>query len=114
MNKFIKEHNSYLEKVKEKKITPEILEYHDRQIKWLQHERLAHLFVMLFVMFIYAVVTVFLIFYPSIGVLLLWLGLTPLMIAYIMHYFKLENTVQRWYKISNDFYERLYLKNERK
>jgi hypothetical protein len=114
MNKFIRKHNLYLEKIKIENITSEIIKYHDRQIKWLQHERLVHLLVMLFVMLIYTVVTIFLVFFPSIGVLLLWFGLTPLLIAYIMHYFKLENTVQKWYRISNDFYMGLLSKNEKK
>lgn len=82
---------------------------HERQIKWLQHERSSHLLVTI-------AVSVCVLFF-------LWLFLTTDLIMaglllfitivmclfYLIHYFKLENAVQRWYNL----YLRLWLLAEK-
>ena len=50
---YMKRHERYvkdvLEKNPDKEKLKELLAYHDKQIQWMQHERLVHLIVMLFV-----------------------------------------------------------------
>ena len=77
--------------------------YHNMKIQWLQHERMIHLLVTI----LFAVIFMFLF-----GLLMLfpenWLILIPLaivmvlLVAYIFHYFKLENTVQSWYTLYDE------------
>jgi len=79
---------------------------HRSRLACMQHERLVHLLVMLAVglyacLFFLAVLIV-----PSD---LLWAVaaiLIVLEIAYILHYFRLENAVQRWYRLADDIEER--------
>ncbi|MBI5527313.1 MAG: hypothetical protein HY897_13340 [Deltaproteobacteria bacterium] len=82
-------------------------EFHDRQIAWMQHERIIHLIVTMFV----ALFAILALLYVSVrpdwasgalaGLLLI------LTAAYILHYFRLENGVQRWYHLANRIDERL-------
>jgi len=50
---YMKKHENYinemLEKILDEEKVKELLAYHDKQIQWIQHERLTHLIVMLFV-----------------------------------------------------------------
>jgi hypothetical protein len=85
----------------------ELREFHDRQIAWMQHERLIHLIVTMFV----ALFAILALLYVSIrpdwaagALAALLLGLTG---AYILHYFRLENGVQRWYHLANRIDEKL-------
>jgi len=80
---------------------PAIIARHENILRWMEHERLIHLIVMvltaLFLMF-----AVFLALFLDIGILgkvLVALAIV-LTAAYIMHYARLENTVQRWHRIS--------------
>lgn len=79
----------------------ELFVHHNRQIAWLQHERLAHLITMLFVCLFAVLALVFALVrfsLPALGLAALLLGLAA---AYVWHYYRLENAVQRWYGISN-------------
>lgn len=86
-----------------------LLILHNRQIEWMQHERLIHLIVTLFV----SVVDIF-IFYiifsgkiisnPLIAAFLILIVLT---FFYFLHYYRLENGVQKWYVISNSIQEKI-------
>lgn len=79
----------------------ELLAYHDRQIAWMQHERLAHLITLMFVCLFFFMSFGFTMLHfltPNIVLTALLLILT---VAYILHYYRLENGVQRWYAISN-------------
>lgn len=108
---YMKKHENYvnemLEKMLDGETVKELLAYHDRQIQWLQHERLVHLIVMLFVCLFTLLsfgFTVIKISTPSIvlsGLLLI------LSLAYIIHYYRIENGVQKWYLISNQIRQRL-------
>jgi cell division protein FtsW (lipid II flippase) len=81
--------------------------YHDKQIGWLQQERLAHLLVMLFVC-LFALLSVgFAILNPALPCFLLAALLILLAVAYLIHYYRLENGVQRWYVLSNEIHRRL-------
>jgi hypothetical protein len=81
--------------------------WHQKQLAFMQHERLIHLLVLL---------TCSLLLVLSIG----YLGLSPalapfgmaglllvLVAAYVVHYFRLENGVQRWYHLANRIDEKL-------
>ncbi|MFC2155287.1 hypothetical protein ACFLRB_02195 [Acidobacteriota bacterium] len=99
ISEFIKEHN---ERLKTSSFTEDFLNYHLLQVRFLQHERLIHLNVMLFVMFAFLLFFVLFLFLHSIFFLALFLTCLLLTIFYVFHYFKLENTVIRWYFIYNE------------
>jgi hypothetical protein len=79
----------------------ELLEYHDKQIQWMQHERIVHLITMLFVCLFTLLSLGFAVLRPTLPGILLCTLLMILTIAYIIHYYRLENGVQRWYDLSN-------------
>lgn len=76
--------------------------FHRAQIAYLQHERLVHLLVTLFFGLAALVTLLFLVRYPQplVGALLLLLLL--LLVPYLVHYYRLENGVQRWYHLANE------------
>lgn len=78
----------------------EILENHREMIKFMQHERLIHLLVTLFFGLLFILMTMFLLISPTIIILLVEFLLIILLIPYIFHYFRLENGVQKLYKIN--------------
>lgn len=67
------------------------------QIEFFMHERLIHLLVTL-VFAILTFATFFVLFFEfSIGLFLLFLALLVLLVPYILHYYRLENGVQKMY-----------------
>jgi len=103
ITEFIKEHNAYLH---ETEIDHNTLAYHLIQIGFLQHERLVHLIVMLFIalstlicLALYLLFNLWL-FVAAFGLLLL------LTFFYILHYYKLENTVIQWYWVYDEHIKR--------
>ena len=108
---YMKKHENYVNEMLGKKLNDEelreLFSYHDKQIQWIQHERLAHLIVMLFVCLFTLLsfgFTVIQLSTPSVVISVLLLVLS---IAYIIHYYRLENGVQKWYLISNQIRQRL-------
>jgi hypothetical protein len=99
ITEFIKEHNQYL-----KKCEPDeaLLAYHRIQIGFLQHERLVHLLVMLFVAFCALVCFGLYLYLDLLLLLIVAVLLLILTLFYILHYYRLENTVIRWYFFFND------------
>ena len=76
-----------------------LLLLHERKLNWLQHERLVHLIVLsvIAVLFLF---TVWLFIALANPFVLILIGIVLiLLLAYIRHYFFLENTVQRWYTL---------------
>ena len=74
---------------------------HQRLIARMQHERLIHLLITLFFALFTLITLGLVILHPSLSVFVL-LGLfLILLIPYIFHYYFLENTVQRWYDLSD-------------
>ncbi|MBN2879581.1 MAG: hypothetical protein JXN65_08115 [Clostridia bacterium] len=102
MTKYVKAHTQYiLNQLKAGNITEDILGYHRLQIANIQHERLIHLIV-LFIFALLLIASVVLFFYiESIETLLLTALFLVVEAFYVAHYYLLENTVQRWYKIEN-------------
>jgi len=108
MKKYIKEHDHYIKKqLRINKTDKEVFEYHLRQITWLQHERLIHLIVLCLTTMIFLGIVVLILFYENILLMILALILGILVLFYMFHYFLLENTVQKWYDISNTINQEL-------
>jgi len=103
MIRWCRDHERYLEEHLEAGDDPALLlAYHEKKLAWLMHERLIHLLVtmmtsgaFLFTLF----VSIYLDWNP--GALLIALALLALLAAYLFHYFRLENTVQHWYRIAD-------------
>ena len=89
--------------------TPELLEEHLRMIAWVQHERLVHLIVTVMVVLCELFTVDLVLLHPELGIVpaLIMLGLAVLLGFYFWHYFFLENTVQRWYRIAEEMQEKL-------
>lgn len=111
MNKYMKEHESYIKEQLllkgEKQNWNSLKEKHARVIQYMQHERLIHLMVTL-AFGVFLLITIALAFikpYPQ-AIILMGLFLI-LLIPYVIHYFLLENTIQRWYKLMDGIEKRL-------
>jgi len=80
---------------------------HLEQIAFFSHERLVHLIVM--VLFAVLAFTVFVMTYfaPSIGLIVLFAVILVLLVPYIMHYYTLENGVQKMYKQYDEIVKRM-------
>ena len=102
---YIKRHERYvvdlLETNPEHAILRELLDYHDKQISWMQHERLAHLITMKFICLFFLMSFGFTMIRFALPYILLTVMLLILAVAYILHYYRLENNIQRWYSLSN-------------
>jgi hypothetical protein len=85
----------------------ELKDFHDRQLRYMQHERLAHLLVTLFVSTDLLLTIGFIAVHPIWPAFALAALLFALVCAYVVHYFRLENGVQRWYHLANRIDERL-------
>jgi hypothetical protein len=108
---YMKKHENDVKEMLEKKLDEEklreLLAHHDKQIQWMQHERLVHLIVMLFVCLFTLLSFGLSIIRTSTPSIILSVLLLVLSVAYIIHYFRLENGVQKWYMISNQIKQRL-------
>ena len=81
------------------------LEEHREKIAILQHERLVHLIVTVMVVFVELfVVDLVLLHSESFGIFpaVIMLLIAVLLLFYFCHYFFLENTVQRWYRMLDE------------
>lgn len=76
-----------------------VLENHIEMISTIQHERLIHLLVTIFVGIVMAMSSLVTVITEEPYLLLLDLPLLALFMAYIIHYRFLENTTQNWYKL---------------
>ena len=106
MKRFCMEHEA---RVAAAIATPELLEEHLRMIAWVQHERLVHLIVIVMVVICELFVVNLVLLHSELGILpaVIMLGLAVLLGFYFWHYFFLENTVQRWYRIAGEMQEKL-------
>lgn len=102
---YMKRHEQYVREMLEKNLQPDelnaLLACHDKQIQWMQHERYVHLITMLFVCLFALLCIGFTVFQPSLPGMILSALLLVLSVAYIIHYYRLENGVQGWYELSN-------------
>ena len=88
------------------KIPKERLEYHLIQIEQFQHERLIHLIVTALVGILAILFLLFGLLMENIGLLIAFIALLCLFIPYILHYYLLENNVQKM----NSQYDKLLKK----
>ena len=103
MKQFCREHEARVTAAVEAgEATPELLEEHLRMIVWVQHERMVHLIVTVMVVLCELFTVDLVLLHPELGIVptLIMLGLAVLLGFYFWHYFFLENTVQRWYRIA--------------
>lgn len=85
-----------------------ISKIHERKLRYFQHERLIHLLVMLTTS-LGTLVSFFCTLSLHIPVLfILTFVLLILSIAYVIHYFQLENGVQRLYAVSDQIEEKVH------
>lgn len=104
---YVQETDKLLERIE--KIDEDRIEYHLIQIEQFQHERLIHLIVTVFVGTIAILFLLFGLLEENIGLLIAFLGLICLFIPYILHYYLLENNVQKMYYQ----YDKLIKKNRK-
>jgi len=101
---YMKKHERYIHEMLKKGLTDKELQdlfvYHLQQLQWMQHERLVHLLVMLFVCLFMLLSLGFAVINTSISALALSVLLLFLSVAYVIHYCRLENGVQRWYLLA--------------
>lgn len=94
MTEYLRE---YSEILKEDRRDEEFLSFHLKQIGFLQHERLVHLIVMLFVIICALIFLSLFLFMENLLFLVVFLLLLLMTLFYVLHYYKLENTVIEWY-----------------
>ena len=112
MEKKIREYEKFIEKKAGDNLGPiervKLAEYHKEMMANFQHERLIHLIVMFFFVSVTLILlAVFMYSFANLGIvveLIPFYVLTGLMtglsVAYVKHYFFLENHVQKLYKYS--------------
>jgi hypothetical protein len=102
---YMKRHERYVKEMLEKNLSEEaladLLACHDKQIQWMQHERLVHLIIMLFVCLFTLLAWGFTYVTPTIAFFILSALLLILTVAYIIHYYRLENGIQKWYELAS-------------
>lgn len=79
----------------------QLADCHAKQLAFMQHERLIHLLVTLAVAVLCLGSVGFSSLSPSLGAFAIAALLLGLVSAYLVHYFRLENGVQRWYHLAN-------------
>ncbi|MBU1243553.1 hypothetical protein KKD52_00760 [Myxococcota bacterium] len=110
MWEYLRRHEAWVRKCISEENTPErtaeILATHDEMIARMQHERLIHLIVTMFIA-LFALLSVgFAVITHELFAFALCLLLLGLVSAYLVHYFRLENGVQRWYHLADELRRR--------
>lgn len=82
-------------------------EYSKTQIAWICHERFIHLLVTFFFGSLVLVSFAGALLLQLKSLYILFVLLTVLVVFYIIHYYRLENGVQRLYRIANSIYEKI-------
>lgn len=81
---------------------------HTLMLSWIQHERLIHLLVTIFVGITMCLFCITTIVTDKVVLVFLDIPLMMLFIGYIFHYMFLENTTQRWYQL-DELIKRRYI-----
>jgi hypothetical protein len=76
--------------------------FHQTQIAFMQHERLVHLLVTLFFGLCALLTLLFVVLHPQVPMGILLLLLLALLVPYVVHYYRLENGIQKWYHLANE------------
>ena len=106
MKRYCKSHEAELASLPP---SPALLESHLEKLRWLQHERLVHLIVLVMTAMAELFTVDLTVLHPQTNPLaaFVMLGLAILLAVYFAHYFFLENTVQRWYKLTDELRKKL-------
>ncbi|MEE0859127.1 MAG: DUF1676 domain-containing protein [Acutalibacteraceae bacterium] len=101
MWKELKDFMAYMENETSKELTEQEKEKLNKELQtkigYFQHERIVHLIVMFLVALCTIISMMGFVAFQSIGVALLFVALMCLLVPYIVHYFHLENGVQKLY-----------------
>ena len=110
MTKYLRHYKKEVEeilKTKSKEDWEKILKNHRKTIEFLQHERLVHLLVTLFFALIFCIFVVINLLFRQEGLVLVNFLITVLLVAYIIHYFKLERGIQKLYELDKEIEDKL-------
>jgi len=111
MIKFLKKYTKEIEEILEgdgkKTDWKRVLNNHHRTIGFMQHERLIHLLVTLAFGVKFLIAMIATLFYPNIVLLIIDGILLVLVVPYIFHYFRLENGVQKLYRLDKEIEKRI-------
>lgn len=108
MTKYMKNHEAYLLAQMEVAPSEELHLLHLKQIQWLQHERLIHLLVLMLTTIIFIAGVIGLYFIEDLKFMTITAILGFLEVFYMLHYFRLENTVQRWYVLDQELLKSIH------
>jgi Flp pilus assembly protein TadB len=106
IKKYMKAHESVimdrLRQEGDPQLWNDLLIKHTRMIQYMQHERLIHLMVTI-AFGLFLLVTMLIAFInPAIPVIILMGLFFILLLPYIIHYYFLENTIQNWYRLTDE------------
>ncbi len=111
IKKYMKEHEAFISK--QLVLNPEginwqdLKEKHEKMIAYMQHERLVHLLVTIAFGVFLMIALIISVMKPNIAALILTTLFLIMLLLYIAHYFFLENTIQRWYRFSDEIEQRI-------
>ena len=109
MKRFCREHEAEVAAALAAERVPDAaLEAHLEKLRWLQHERLVHLIVLVLTAVAELFCVDLAVLHPQTNPLaaIVMLALAVLLGFYFAHYFFLENTTQRWYRLAERLMER--------
>jgi hypothetical protein len=110
MYRYLKQHEALVESMlargAEHQDWAGLARFHRTQIGYMQHERLIHLLVTLAFGLFGLLTLLASVAFPRTELTLLLLLFLALLLPYVAHYFRLENGVQRWYRLANEIERR--------
>lgn len=110
IEQYCRDHEKYIEKhLAAGDDLLQLLNWHEKKLSWIQHERLVHLIVMVMSVAVELVIVLIVLFHPETWPwsAVIMLGWMILVVLYIRHYFVLENTVQHWYRIAEELHNKI-------
>lgn len=108
MKAYVKKHEAYIiESIKLGKSDYSLINYHKDRISWLAHERLIHLIVFLFTLLALIVFFSLALIIDNMWLYLVAAILLVVSVFYCIHYYFLENSIQRWYELADEMEQSL-------
>jgi hypothetical protein len=111
MKRYCREHEAFINQALKSKNTKtnwsNLLLLHHKRLKFLQHERLIHLLVLLSFSTFSLLTVLILLLVNRLEIMLLAVIFIITSITYVSHYYYLENTTQRWYKLSDEIEKKI-------
>lgn len=109
MQQYILEHEKYIRSLidsGENQNWERLREYHKVQTEFMQHERLVHMIVTLFFGIFLAISLAMTLFLHLVFMAFIVIFIAIVEVFYLVHLFKLETGVQRWYGIYKELTEK--------